>query len=109
MPCFLNDKAPLVPQLHFAYGLATPWAVHFSRARIALLGRTAVFNPTTVTHQVESCGLAFTIIARSQLDNTIPLILGHTLYGSEEVLKGTVYALGRGSQGWRRGLRHSGG
>lgn len=50
MSRFLNDKAPLISQLHLAHGFSTPWTIHFPGTRIALLRGAAVFDAAAVTH-----------------------------------------------------------
>lgn len=106
MPRFLDDKAPLVSQLHLAHGFSTPWTVHLPGTRIALLRGAAVLDAAAVTHQVESSRLALTVITGPQLYNTVALVFGNTLYGSQKIFKSTVYAFGRRSQGRSRRLGH---
>ncbi|KAI1310843.1 hypothetical protein F5Y03DRAFT_402543 [Xylaria venustula] len=95
----LNSKAPLVVQLHLADSLRTPGAVDFAGAWVSLLCSAVVLDTASIADQIITRRLAITIVAGSQLDHTVALILSHTLHGTQQVVEATVDALGRWCQG----------
>ncbi|KAI1355569.1 hypothetical protein F5Y01DRAFT_147830 [Xylaria sp. FL0043] len=95
----LDGKAPLVVQLHLAHGLGTPGAINLAGAGIPLLCSAVVFDTTSITDQIIARGLAITIVAGSQLDYTVALILGNALHGTQQVIEASVDAL----WGWCQG------
>ncbi|KAI0976154.1 hypothetical protein F4678DRAFT_215584 [Xylaria arbuscula] len=95
----LDGKAPLVVQLHLTDSLRTPGAVNFAGAGVSLLRGAVVLDTASIADQVITRRLAITIVAGSQLDYTVALVLGHTLHGTQQVVEAPVDALGRRCQG----------
>ncbi|KAI1161935.1 hypothetical protein F5B18DRAFT_419374 [Nemania serpens] len=105
----LDGKAPLVVQLHLADGLGTPGAIDLTRARVPLLRGAVVLDTATVTDQVVARGLAIAVVAGAELDDTVALVLRHTLHGAQQVLEASIDALGRRGEGARLARGHGSG
>lgn len=103
----LDGKAPLVVQLHLTDSLGTPRAVDLTGARISLFRGAVVLDTTSITDQVIPGGLAITVVAGSQLDNAVALVLRDTLHSTQQVVEAPVDALG--GRGQRARLTAAGG
>ncbi|KAI1268424.1 hypothetical protein F5Y18DRAFT_229126 [Xylariaceae sp. FL1019] len=96
VPRVLDGEAPLIVQLHLAYSLGTPWTVDLARAGVSLLGSAIVLDTSAVADQIVARRLTIAVVAGTELDNTVALVLSHSLDGCQKIVKASVDAL------WRR-------
>lgn len=77
---FLQREAPLIAKLYFTDSLSAEGAVDLASRRVALLGRTVVLDASAIAYEVVARGLFVTVVGRSKLDDSVPLVFGDALH-----------------------------
>lgn len=107
----LNSKPPLIAQINLAHSFRAEGTIDLAGTGISLLGCACVLHTTAIANQIITCGLSFSVVACSKLHDTIALIFCHFLHRRQQVIKGTIYPIGRWGQArcgrlWRHGCRN---